>query len=64
MENAREVFHSSLPIYLSEELKRVQRRPMRIIFPGMKYKEALQQGHVQSLYNRQEYLCTKLFRQI
>ena len=51
-------------MYLSEEFERVQRRAMRIIFPGMKYKEALQQGHLQSLYDRREYLCTKLFRQI
>ena len=49
VEYACEVFHSSLPTYLSEELERVQRRAMRIIFPGMKYKEALQQGHLQSL---------------
>ena len=60
VEYACEVFHSNLPTYLSEELERVQRRAMRIIFPGMKYKEALEQG----LYDRREYLCTKLFRQI
>ena len=31
----------------------------------MKYKEALQQGHLQSLYDRREYLSEyKLFRQI
>ena len=64
VEYACEVFHSSLPTYLSEELERVQRRAMRIIFPGMKYKESLQQGHLQSLYDRREYLCTKLFQQI
>ena len=29
----------------------------------MKYKEALQQAHLQLLYDRREYLCTKL-RQI
>ena len=64
VEYACEVFHSSLPAYLSEELERVQRRAMSIIFPGMKYKEALQQGHPHSLYDRREYLCTKLFQQI
>ena len=30
-------------------LERVQRRAMKITFPGMKYKEALEQGHLQSL---------------
>ena len=49
VEYACEVFHSNLPTYHSEELERVQRRATRIIFPGMKYKEALQQGHLQSL---------------
>ena len=62
VEYACEVFHSNLSTYLSDELERVQRRAMRIIFPGMKYREALQQGHLQSLYDGREYLCTKLFR--
>ena len=48
MEYACEVFHSNLPMYLSEELERVERRAMRVIFPGMKHKEALEQGHLQS----------------
>jgi hypothetical protein len=34
LEYACEVFHSSLPTYLSDDLERVQRRAMRIIFPG------------------------------
>ena len=46
VEYACEVFHSSLPTYLSEELERVQRRAMRIIFPGMKC------IYVKKLYNR------------
>ena len=51
--------------YLSEELERVQRRAMRTIFTGMKYKEALQ-GHLQSLYDLREsihfpYLKTPLY---
>jgi glycosylphosphatidylinositol transamidase (GPIT) subunit GPI8 len=37
---------------------------MRIIFPGTRYKEALEQGHLQSLYDRREYSCIKLFEQI
>jgi hypothetical protein len=45
--------------YLSDDLERVQRRAMsmRIIFPGTRYKEALEQGHLQSLYDRREYSC-------
>jgi glycosylphosphatidylinositol transamidase (GPIT) subunit GPI8 len=37
---------------------------MRVIFPGTMYKEALEQGHLQSLYDRREYSCIKLFEQI
>ena len=37
---------------------------MRIIFPGMRYREALEQGNLQSLYDRRECLCKKLFEQI
>jgi hypothetical protein len=35
-----------------------------LIFPGTRYKEALEQGHLQSLYDRREYSCIKLFEQI
>ena len=64
VEYACEIIHSNPPICLFGEVKRIQRRAMRIIFPGLKYQEALEQGHLQSLYDRREYLCTKLFRQI
>ncbi len=37
---------------------------MRILFPGMRYREALEQGNLQSLYDRRECLCKKLFEQI
>ena len=64
LEYACEVFHSSLPTYLSDDLQRVQRRAMRIIFLGTRYKETLEQGHLQSLYDRREYSCIKLSEQI
>jgi hypothetical protein len=37
---------------------------MRIIFPGTWFKEALEQGHLHSLYDRREYSCIKLFERI
>ena len=49
------------PRYLSEELERVQRRAMTIIFPGMKYKEALEQGHLQSLLTIDENIYVQSF---
>ena len=64
VEYACEIFHSNLPIYLSDDSERIQRRAMRIIYPEMKYKEALEQGHLQSLYDRRENRSVRLFEQI
>lgn len=41
LEYSCQLFHRSLPKYLSEEIERIQRRAMRIIFPDLKYSEAL-----------------------
>ena len=38
---ASQVFHNTLPAYLSQELERVQKRAMRIICPGIEYQQAL-----------------------
>ncbi len=46
LEYVCEVFHSNLPTYLSDDLERVQRRAMRLIFPGIRYREALEQGNL------------------
>ena len=36
-EYACQVFHNGLPEYLSEELEKLQRRALRIIFPDLGY---------------------------
>ena len=36
LEFSCQLFHSSLPNYLSDELERIQRRTMHIIFPNLK----------------------------
>ena len=51
-EYACPVFHDSLPKYLSEELERIQRRAMRIIFPFKPYQEALAQAGLETLSAR------------
>lgn len=43
MEYACQVFHKSLPAYLSDELEKViQRRASRIIYPDLSYAAALE----------------------
>jgi hypothetical protein len=61
MECARPVFHDSLPNYLCEDLEKLQKRALHIIFPTLPYAEALVEAGVDSLFNRRQILTTKLF---
>ena len=42
LEYACQLFHSSLPDYLSNQIERIQKRAFRILFPEANYKEALE----------------------
>ena len=64
LEYACQVFHSSLPKFLSEEIERIQKRAMRIIFPGISYSSALAESGLLSLHERREFLSNKLFNDI
>ena len=64
LEHACQLFHSSLPKSLSEEIERIQKRVMRIIFPGISYSSALAASRLLSLYERREFLSNKLFNDI
>ena len=61
-EYACPVFHNGLPRYLSDYLKRIQKRTLRIIFPQSSYVEALELCSLPSLYDRRESLTTKLLK--
>ena len=64
MEYACPVFHDSLPNYLCEDLEKLQKRALHIIFPTLPYAEALVEAGVDSLFNRRQILTTKLFNDI
>ena len=64
LECACQVFHSSLPYYLSEELERIQKRALRIIFPYASYNSALKEAGIPSLYDRRASLSSDLFNDI
>ena len=55
---------NSLPKYLSEEIERLQRRAMRIIYPELKYSDALNLSGLDSLSNRRECLTMRLFDEV
>ena len=63
-EYACPVFHNELPSYLSDDLERIQKRALRIIFHQSSYVEALELCSLPSLYDRRESLTTKLFEEI
>ena len=58
------LFHSSLRKFLSEEIERIQKRTIQIIFPGISYSSALAESGLLSLYERREFLSNKLFNDI
>ena len=51
-EYACEVFHDSLPKYLSDDLEKLQKRACRIILPGHSYENALGELGLTSLADR------------
>ena len=64
LEYACQVFHSSLPSYLSDQIERVQKRVSRILFPKVSYGKALEDAGFKKLFHRREELCSSLFKQI
>ena len=61
---AVQVFHSSLPLYLINDLERVQKRALSIIYPYMSYNEALVQAGLSRLADHHQDLCKSLFDNI
>ena len=61
MEYASQVYHHALPAYLSDDIERVQRRAMRIIFPGVSYEISLERCGLSTLSARRAVLCDRLF---
>ena len=58
------VFRYSLPAYLSNELKRVQKQAVRIIFPFCSYNESLVESNVIKLSDRRQERVDKLFKEV
>ena len=63
-EYACPVFHDGLPVYLSNELKGVQKRAIRIIFSLCSYNEALVETGLTKLSDRRQELVDKLFKNV
>lgn len=64
LEYACQSFHSSLPAYLSDQLERILKRSLRIIYPDVSYSAALTKSSMSTFQDRRELLCRKLFMEI
>ena len=61
IEYASLVFHYSLPIYLSEDLERVEKRAVKIIFNGQPYSDCSPESNLQTLYTRRQLHSERTF---
>ena len=57
-------FRRALPAYLDDDLERLQRRALRIIYPTLSYAEALSASRLPTLFKRREQISSKLFVEI
>ena len=64
LEYACPVFYRALPGYLSEDLERLQKRALRIIYPGMLCNQALEVSGLPTLFKRREEISSKLFNEV
>ena len=58
------VFHRALPNYLSEDLERIQRRALRITYPDLSYRAALETAGLQILLERRQSISRDLFNEV
>ena len=59
-----QAFHTNLPAYLFDQIERVHKRVLRILFPEVSYSKALEDAGLKTLFHRREELCSSLFKQI
>ena len=64
LEYASQAFHVSLPGYLSDQIERIQKRALRIVYPELSCREALADANLMPLFEKREHLCITLFNHI
>lgn len=58
------VWSNNIPEYLREKIELVQKRVMRIVFPGLHYTEALTAANCNRLDERRLKICSKVLKNI
>ena len=62
LEYGSPVFHRTLPSYLSEDLERLQKRAIKIIYLELSYAKTLELSGLLTLYDRREAIAAKVIR--
>ena len=62
LEYASPVWHPGLSIHLSDKIENIQKRVLKCVFPGIPYTEALRKAELQTLYDRRQHECLKLYK--
>ena len=57
LEYASQEFHASLPGDLSDQIERIQKRALRIVYPDLSYREALGDANLMSLFEQNGGCC-------
>ena len=60
LEYSAQVWHYSIPEYLSKELERIQSRALKIICPSSLYNESLLDLNIPTLFSGREQLCSNI----
>jgi hypothetical protein len=61
LEYACEVWGPAISNQLSDMVEHIQFRALKIIFPDLSYREALNQANLETLHARRDQLCKKFF---
>ena len=64
LEYACPVWHTSLPMYLSDNIETIQKRCLRTIFPGHSYDEARSISNLPTIFERRTKLYQSYFRKM
>ena len=64
LEYACQVWHFSIPQHLNHQIEQVQRRALRIALPHLSYSHGLEAMNIQTLNQRREEHCHKLYKKI
>ena len=64
LEYCAPLYHNGLPDYLGNDIERVQKGALSIIYPALSYQDLLQSLNLESLKVRRSDHCQKLFNQV